>query len=81
LTRIAPGDELLVECVNRDGGQIGSAVIEVDPEDLGDGYRSFEGDVPFQVGYSSWIRVQVIAQDGKFSGILSLSSVEVLVSP
>jgi len=81
LTRIAPFDELYVECVNRDGGQIGSAVIEVDQEDLGNGFRSFEGEVPFQVGYSSWIRVQVIARDGKFSGIQSLSSVEVLVSP
>jgi hypothetical protein len=81
LTRIAPGDELVVECINRDGGKIGSAEIEVDEEDLGDGYRAFEGEVPFQVGYSSWIRVQVIAQDGKFSGTLSLSSVEVLVSP
>lgn len=81
LTRIAPFDELYVECVNRDGGKIGSAVIEVDPEDLGNGFRSFEGEVPFQVGYSSWIRVQVIARDGKFSGIQSLSSVEVLVSP
>ncbi len=81
LTRIAPSDELLVECVNRDGGQIGSGLIEVDEEDLGNGYRSFAGEIPFQVGYSSWIRVQVIAQDGKFSGVLSLSSVEVLVSP
>lgn len=81
LTRIAPSDELLVECINRDGGQIGSAVIEVDQEDLGNGYRSFEGEVPFQVGYSSWIRVQVIARDGQFSGVQALSSVEVLVSP
>jgi hypothetical protein len=81
LTRIAPGDELLVECINRDGGKIGSGVIEVDQEDLGEGYRSFEGAVPFQVGYSSWVRVQVIARDDKFSGLLSLSSVEVLVSP
>jgi hypothetical protein len=80
-TRIAPQDKLLVECINRDGGQIGSAEIEVQGEDLGNGYRSFEGEVPFQVGYSSWIRVQVIVQDGKFSGIEALSSVEVLVSP
>lgn len=80
-TRIAPSGELLVECVNRDGGRIGSEVIEVDEEDLGDGYHSFEGEIPFQVGYSSWIRVQIIARDGKFSGIQTLSSVEVLVSP
>lgn len=80
-TRIAPQDKLLVECVNRDGVQIGSAEIEVQEEDLGNGYRSFEGEVPFQVGYSSWIRVQFIARDGRFSGIESLSSVEVLVSP
>lgn len=80
-TKIAPEDKLLVECVNRDGIQIGSAEIEVDEEDLGNGYRAFEGEIPFQVGYSSWIRVQVIARDGRFSGIESLSSVEVLVSP
>ncbi len=81
LTRVAPGGELQVECLNRDGGKIGSGVIEVDEEDLGGGYRSFSGEIPFQVGYSSWIRVQVIARDGKFSGIQALSSVEVLVSP
>lgn len=80
-TRIAPSGELLVECINRDGGKIGSGVIEVDEEDLGGGYHAFEGEIPFQVGYSSWIRVQVIARDGMFSGLQSLSSVEVLVSP
>jgi hypothetical protein len=80
-TRIAPDDKLLVECLNRDGGKISSGEIEVDPEDLGGGYHSFEGEIPFQVGYSSWIRVQIFASDGKFSGIQSLSSVEVLVSP
>ena len=81
LTRIAPGDELHVECLNRDGGKIGSGVITVDEEDLGGGYHSFEGEIPFQVGYSSWIRVQIIAKDGKFSGTQALSSIEVLVSP
>lgn len=80
-TRIAPSGELLVECINRDGGLIGSGQIEVDEEDLGDGYHYFEGEIPFQVGYSSWIRVQIIASDGKFSGIQALSSVELLVSP
>jgi hypothetical protein len=81
VTRIAPGGELLVECINRDGDQVGSAVFEVAEEDLGKGYRSFTGEIPYQVGSSSWIRVQVIARDGQFSGIQSLSSVEVLVSP
>lgn len=81
LTRIAPNDELLIECLNRDGSQVGSAVLEVDEKNLGLGYRSFEGEIPFQVGSSSWIRVQVIAKDGQFSGIQHLSSVEVLVSP
>lgn len=80
-SKLAPDDELLVECINRDGGQVGSAVIKVMDEDLGNGYRAFEGEIPFQVGYSSWIRVQVVARDGKFSGIVALSSVEVLVSP
>ena len=81
VTRIAPGGELLVECINREGDKVGSAVVEVPEEDLGQGYRSFKGEIPFQVGSSSWIRVQVIARDGQFSGIQSLSSVEVLVSP
>ena len=81
VTRIAPGDELLVECINRDSIQVGSAVLEVSQEDLGLGYRSFEGEIPFQVGSSSWVRVQVIARDGQFSGVNHLSSVEVLVSP
>jgi len=81
VTRIAPGGELLVECINRDGNQVGSAVLEVPEEDLGKGYRPFQGEIPFQVGSSSWVRVQVFARDGQFSGIQSLSSVEVLVSP
>jgi hypothetical protein len=81
VTRIAPGGELLVECINRNGNQVGSAILEVPEEDLGKGYRPFQGEIPFQVGSSSWIRVQVIARDGQFSGIQSLTSVEVLVSP
>ena len=81
LTRIAPDDKLLVECLTRDGSQVGSAVLEVSEEDLGNGYRAFEGEIPFQVGSSSWVRVQMIAQDGQFSGIQHLTSVEVLVSP
>lgn len=81
VTRVAPGGELLVECIDREGNQVGSVVLEVPAEDLGKGYRPFQGEIPFQVGSSSWIRVQVIARDGQFSGIQSLSSVEVLVSP
>jgi hypothetical protein len=81
VTRIAPKDELVVELINRDGGLIGSDVIPVSDENLGKGYRPFEGEIPFQVGSSSWIRVQVTARDGKFSGIQHISSVEVLVSP
>lgn len=81
VTRIAPGDELLAECLTRAGIQVGSGVLEVAEEDLGGGYRAFEGEIPFQVGSSTWVRVQVIARDGQFSGIVHLASVEVLVSP
>ncbi len=81
VTRFAPFDQLLVELMNRDGGLVGSEVLLVSEENLGNGYRPFEGKIPYQVGLSSWIRVQVTARDGKFSGILHLSSVEVLVSP
>ena len=81
VTRFAPYDQLLVELINRDGNQVGSAIIDVDEDELGNGYRPFSGEIPFQVNSSSWIRVQVIARDGQFSGIKHLSSVEVLVSP
>lgn len=81
VTRFAPNDELLVELINREGNQVGSALIPVADDDLGNGFRPFSGEIPYQVSSSSWIRVQVIAQDGKFSGIQHLISVEVLVSP
>jgi hypothetical protein len=81
LTRFAPNDQLIVELVDKDGGQVGSGIIDVSDEELGYGYRPFDGKIPFQVGSSSWIRVQVIAKDGNFSGIQHLASVEVLVSP
>ena len=81
ITRFAPGDQLLVELLNREGGLVGSDVLQVNNDNLGFGYRPFEGEIPFQVGSSSWIRVQVSAMDGKFSGIQHSSSVEVLVSP
>lgn len=81
VTRFAPDDQLLVEMINREGNQVGSAVLSVAEEDLGNGFRPFSGEIPYQVSSSSWIRVQVIARDGKFSGIQHLISVEVLVSP
>jgi len=81
LTRFAPDDQLLVELVNRDGNQVGSAELPVAEDDLGNGFRPFSGEIPYQVSSSSWIRVQVVARDGKFSGIQQLISVEVLVSP
>jgi hypothetical protein len=81
VTRLAPQGQLLVELMNRSGGLIGSDVIMVSNVNLGKGYRPFEGKIPYQVGTSSWIRVQVTARDGKFSGIQHTSSVEVLISP
>ena len=80
LTRVAPQDQLLVELIDRDGVMVGSEVLQVSEENIGSGYRHFEGEVSYQVGSSSWIRVQVSARDGKFSGIQHLSSVEVLIS-
>ncbi len=80
-TRHAPQELVVVHLLNRQGGMVGSKVIEVESEDIGGGYRFFAGEVPFLVGSSSWIRVQVLARDGRFSGVQHLSSVEVLVSP
>jgi hypothetical protein len=81
VTRYAPDNQLVVEMIDRQGSQIGSGLIRVSKEELGFGFRPFEGEVPYQVGKSSWIRVQVIARDRNFSGTQHLSSVEVLVSP
>jgi len=81
VTRFAPNDELLVELIDRDGNQVGSALVPVADDDLGNGFRPFSGEIPYQVSSSSWVRVQVIARDGKFSGIQHLISVEVLISP
>jgi hypothetical protein len=81
ITRFAPQDQLLVELINREGELVGSDLLPVSDNNLGSGYKPFEGEIPFQVGSSSWIRVQVSANDQKFSGIQHLSSVEVLVSP
>lgn len=81
VTRFAPDDQLLVELIDRSGNQVGSAVVPVGDEDLGNGFRPFDGEIPYTVSSSSWVRVQVIASDGKFSGIQHLISVEVLVSP
>jgi len=81
VTRFAPNDELLVELIDRDGNQVGSALVPVADDDLGNGFRPFSGEIPYQVSSSSWVRVQVIARDGKFSGIQNLISVEVLISP
>ena len=81
VTRFAPNDELLVELIDRGGNQVGSALVPVADDDLGNGFRPFSGEIPYQVSFSSWVRVQVIARDGKFSGIQNLISVEVLISP
>ena len=81
VTRFAADDQLIVELINRDGGQVGSGTVTISEETLGLGYRAYEGEIPFQVGSTSWIQVQVYARDGNFSGVQYLTSVEVLVSP
>lgn len=80
-TRVAPQGLVVVQLLNRQGGLVGTKVIEVAEDDLGGGYRFFADQVPFLVDSASWVRVQVIARDGRFSGIQHLSSIEVLVSP
>jgi hypothetical protein len=80
-TRYAPSDQLYVELVNFRGGVVGSKVIGVSGEELENGYRFFVGEISYQVGTPSWVRVQVTARDGDMSGVQHLSSVRVLVSP
>ena len=80
-TRTAPEGELLVQLVDFRDEVIGAKVIGVAEQELDEGYRFFVGEVPYQLGTPSWIRVQVIARDGVMSGLQHLSSVRVLLSP
>lgn len=80
-TRQAPQGQLYVELVNFRGGVVGSKIIGVADRELERGYRFFVGEIPYQVGTPSWIRVQVMARDNTMSEVKHLSSVRILVSP
>jgi hypothetical protein len=81
ITRYAPHGQLYVEVLDFEGKVIASRVIGVSKEDLGDGYRPFAGEIPFQVDAFTMVRVLVYARDGQMSSVQHISSVVVSLGP
>jgi len=80
-TRYADQGQLLVQIVNYQGGVVGSKIIGISDQELELGYHFFAGEVPYQVGSATWVRVQVSAQDDNLSEVLHTASVRILLSP
>jgi hypothetical protein len=80
-TRCVESDRLYVEIVNYRGDVVGSKFVGISKKELGLGYRFYAGEVPYQVGTGTWVRVQISALDDDLSGITHTSSVRVLISP
>lgn len=80
-TRHVESGQLYVEILNYSGGVVGSKLIGVSDQELGKGYHFYAGEIPYQVGSATWVRVQVSARDHDLSGVLHTSTVRVLISP
>ena len=81
ITRYAPEGELHVEVLDAQDGVIASQVIGVSEKELGEGYRPYAGEIPYQIGSPIWVRVLISARDGRMSDVVHVSSVIVLLSP
>lgn len=80
-TRCAESDRLYVEIVNYQGDVVGSKYVGISEKELDLGYRFYAGEVPYDVGTATWVRVQISALDDDLSGVIHTSSVRVLISP
>ena len=71
---------LMIELSTSDGRIVGTRQVTVTPlpENL---YGEFAIDVPFNVDYTTRVRVQVWEPGDKIPGIVNLSSLEVILSP
>ena len=69
-----------IEIVTSDGKIVGSRQVSVIPP-AGSQYGTFAIDVPYNIDYTNRVRVQVWEPGSRIPGIISLSSVEVLLSP
>jgi hypothetical protein len=56
-------------------------VIGVSQTELGEGYRPYAGEIPFEVNGFTMVRVLVYARDGKMSGVVHISSVRISLGP
>ncbi|MEN8171612.1 MAG: hypothetical protein ABFS03_01895 [Chloroflexota bacterium] len=78
--RVEPGQLLLVELIANDGRVLGSRLAGT--TSWGDGEHGLFGvEVPYQVGAPTWARITVTERGIRLPGPITVSSVEVLLSP
>jgi hypothetical protein len=71
---------LMIEIVSSDGRIVGTRQVSVTPQP-DNSYGTFTIDVPYNVDFTTRVRVKVWEPDERIPVIVNLSSVEVLVSP
>lgn len=80
LARARTNQPLMIEIVTSDGKIVGTRQVSVTSQ-VGSVYGTFAIDVPYTVDYTTRVRVKVWEPGDRIPGIVSLSSVEVLISP
>ncbi len=80
LARPRSTEPLMIEIRTSDGRIVGTRQVSVIPS-TDYSYGTFAIDVPYSVGNTSRVRVQVWEPGDRIPGIVNLSSVEVILSP
>jgi hypothetical protein len=78
--RLRVSNPLRIQIVTSDGKIVGTRQVAVNPVE-GSQYGTFAIDVPYSISSTNRVRVQVWEPGSHIPGIISLSSVEVLLSP
>lgn len=78
--RLRASNPLHIQIVTSDGKIVGTRQVVVNPVE-GSQYGTFAIDVPYSISSTNRVRVQVWEPGSQIPGIISLSSVEVLLSP
>lgn len=78
--RVPPDQLLLVEIIASDGRVLGSRLAGL--VSVADGSHNFFSiDVPYQISAPTWARISITERGIRFPGPLSVTSIEVLLSP
>ena len=80
LARPRSEQPLMIEILSSDGRIVGTRQVSVIPQP-DSSYGTFAIDVPYNVDYTTRVRVQVWEPGDRIPGIVNLASVEVLLSP